>query len=163
MRRHGFHGILIVAAVVLPLRAATGQPRSDDRELIRRARVQQNEAIARNDLAAVARFWTKDVNIRAGLGRSIQGRDAYQAAFRADSLMMYRREPTEIVVSKQWPLAYERGKWSGRLRADPAKPLLGGEYSAQWVKSGEQWLIRSEIFVALECSPPACGWPFVVP
>ena len=77
--------------------------------------------------------------------------------------MTYVREPAEIVVSTKWPLAYERGHWTGRLRASPNVPILSGEYSAQWVKSGTQWLIRSEVYVAIDCAGPACAWPPVAP
>ena len=34
--------------------------------------------------------------------------------------------------------------------------VIGGRYSAQWVKRGDQWLIRSEVFVALTCSGVGC-------
>jgi hypothetical protein len=30
--------------------------------------------------------------------------------------------------------------------------VIGGQYSAQWVKRGDRWLIRSEVFVALKGS-----------
>lgn len=37
--------------------------------------------------------------------------------------------------------------------------LLRGRYSAQWVKRDGRWLIHSEVFIAPECSGPACSWP----
>jgi ketosteroid isomerase-like protein len=148
---------------VIALLVTLGQQQPDDQRLIRQTRAQQNTAIARKDFAAVASYWTEDVSIRAGLGRAIQGRREYLAAFVADSAMTYEREPTEIVVSAKWPLAYERGRWTGRLRKDGKQALLSGAYSAQWVKTGTRWLIRSEVFVALDCTPPACDRPAVVP
>jgi ketosteroid isomerase-like protein len=161
MTRQEAFGLLKCCAFALVLTA--GKPPVDDRTSIEQARRQQNAAIMRKDFAAAAATWTQDVSIRAGLGRSLQGRQAYVAAFIADSAMTYVREPAEIVVSTKWPLAYERGHWTGRLRASPSVPLLSGEYSAQWVKSGTLWLIRSEVFVAIDCAGPACSWPAVAP
>jgi ketosteroid isomerase-like protein len=135
---------------------------SDHRAAIRAARLAQNAAIARGDLPEVAALWTDDVTVRAGLGRAVSGKQAYLAAFVADSGMRYERLPTEIVVSSHWPLAYESGQWEGRLTSGPT-PVLRGRYSAQWVKVGTRWLIRSEVFVALECAGPACRWPATVP
>jgi hypothetical protein len=40
---------------------------------------------------------------------------------------------------------------------------LSGEYSAQWVKRGTEWLIRSELFVATACTGRACNWPACTP
>jgi hypothetical protein len=34
--------------------------------------------------------------------------------------------------------------------------VIGGRYSAQWVKRGDRWLIRAEVFVALTCSEVGC-------
>lgn len=136
---------------------------ADDQRLIRQARAEQNAAIDRQDAVAVASYWTEDVSVRAGLGRAIQGRRQYLAAFVADSAMTYVRTPAEIVVSAHWPLAFERGRWTGQRRGGGSPPLLSGEYSAQWVKNGSRWLIRSEVFVAIDCAVPACAWPAVVP
>ena len=135
---------------------------ADDRAVIMQTRREQNAAIARSDFPAVAAAWTQDVSIRAGLGRSIQGREQYRNAL-ADSGMFYVREPIEVVVSANWPLAYERGRWTGYRRAAPKVAFLSGQYSAQWVKSGTQWLIRSEVFVALDCAPEACAMRAVPP
>ena len=155
--------LLIVVTCMLGgivLIAATDHAqRTDDVAAIRQIRTQQNAAIVRKDFAAIASAWTEDVSTRAGLGKDIQGRAAYLAAFRADSAMTYTREPVEVVVSAQWPLAYERGRWTGQLRGATGVPLLSGEYSAQWVKGPKGWLIRSELFVALHCAGSACQWP----
>lgn len=142
--------------------ARLAQP--DDRAAIRSARLAQNAAIARRDLPRVATFWTEDVTVRAGLGRALSGKQSYLAAFVADSAMRYERLPTEIVVSSHWPLAYESGQWEGRLASAPSSaPVLRGRYSAQWVKAGGGWLIRSEVFVAVDCAGPACQWPASLP
>ena len=165
--RHSLAGLALVLGGSLVARPAASRAKSkpDEVAAVRAARLAQNAAIATGDLARVASFWTADVSIRAGLGRALSGRDAYLAAFVADSDMRYRRIPTEITVSTHWPLAYESGTWTGYLAHSRASgaPLLRGRYSAQWVKSGSRWLIRSEVFVALDCAGPACDWPAAVP
>lgn len=146
-----------VATVILPL-AATSTPK-DDQALIRAARQAQNAAIARRDYAAVAARWTEDVSVRAGLGHALNGRQAYRDAFVADSAMTYVRTPDSIVISSRWPLASERGHWIGNVRGSRPPITISGDYSAQWVKRGTDWLIRSELFVATTCTGQACEWP----
>jgi ketosteroid isomerase-like protein len=160
--RLSFVGRSVVAAALL-INAPVGPRLLDDERLIRQTRAQQNAAIAQKRFVAVASYWTEDVSARAGLGRGLQGKQEYLAAFVADSSMTYVREPVEVVVSSKWPLAYERGRWTGMRRGGGNRPLLSGQYSAQWVKSGTRWFIRSEVFVALDCAGPACAWPAAVP
>lgn len=149
-------------AIVALLSLTSGHRRVDDRDVIKRLRQSQNAAIARRDYAAVAERWTEDVSIRAGLGRAIIGRQAYRDAFTADSAMTYVRTPDDVILSSKWPLAYERGHWKGTARS-AADISLSGEYSAQWVKRGDTWLIRSELFVATSCTGQACQWPVSLP
>ena len=125
---------------------------STDIAAIKQVRAQQNAAIASKDFVAVATAWTEDVSARAGLGKDIQGRQAYLAAFRADSAMTYTRETVDVVVSSQWPLAYERGRWTGSMRGIAGAPLLSGEYSAQWVRGPKDG-----------SSAPNCLWRCAVP
>jgi hypothetical protein len=77
--------------------------------------------------------------------------------------MLYERTPGEIVVSAHWPLAFESGVWTGRLAGVAGAPVLSGRYSAQWVKNDARWFIRSEVFVALDCTEQGCSWPAAVP
>jgi ketosteroid isomerase-like protein len=131
--------------------------------LVRTARVEQNAAIAARNLDLVATYWTDDVTITAGLGRVVSGKAAYLRAFQSDSSIVYPRHPQQIEVSTHWPLAYERGRWTGRrARAGAGEAaLISGAYAAQRVKRTGRWLIRSEVFVALECANEACNWPAV--
>jgi hypothetical protein len=62
----------------------------------------------------------------------------------------------DVNVSAQWTLAFETGTWT--MRAGGKGPvLISGRYSAQWVKRDGKWLIRSEVFVALDCSGKGCS------
>lgn len=125
---------------------------------VRSARVAQNAAIAARNADSVASFWIDDVAVTAGLGYVLRGRTAYRAAFGHDAPMLYSRIPERIEVSQNWPLAWEEGRWTATATGQK-EPIMAGRYSAQWVKQNGRWLIRSEVFVALTCSGPACQWP----
>ncbi len=130
-----------------------------DTDAIRRARLEQNEAIRIGDTERAASFWTDDVTLRRGLGTSIIGKEAYRALLEVaptDQSLTFEREPDFIEVSPHWPLAFESGTWTAR-RGSTA--LIQGRYSAQWVKREESWLIRSEVFVALICYEDASAFP----
>jgi len=131
-----------------------------DAAAIRAARVAQNAAIARDDLDRVAAFWTDDVTVRRALGQSLTGRAAARQALEPPTApaarLVYQRQTEDVTVSEKWPLAFETGRWEGRA-GDAAGPMLiGGRFSAQWVKRGGRWLIRSEVFVALTCAGAGC-------
>jgi ketosteroid isomerase-like protein len=156
---------MLLAFAIATLAACTPRsapaPTAGNTAAIRAARAAQNAAIATHDLDSVAQFWTEDVVVSAGLGRVIRGRADYQQAFRQDSGMVYERTPDHVELSAEWPLAFETGHWTGRRGAQGA-PLIGGRYSAQWVRQAGRWLIRSELFVALTCAGEACRWPIAI-
>ena len=148
--------LLLAASFLIPtLQVGTPSP---DEAAIREARLAQNRAIASHDIDSASTFWVEGVSVTAGLGTTLQGRDAYKQAFAHDSSFRYDRLPSKIVVSGNWPLAWEEGSWSG-FRKGFASPVIQGTYSAMWVKDSAHWRIRSELFVALTCASKACGWP----
>ena len=153
-----------VMAIVSIAGAQTRRNSSGEEAAVRAARVAQNAAIAKGDIDGAASYWAPDIVVTTGLSRVLRGREEYHAAFAADSVLLYRREPERIYVAQNgtWPLAFETGSWTGRVAAG-APPLIRGRYSAQWQKVEGQWRIRSEVFVALGCSPPACDWPVSYP
>jgi ketosteroid isomerase-like protein len=145
-----------LALLAAPVAAAPG-PAAADRAAIRAARLAQNAAIARHDVDAVASFWMDDVTICRGLGRQLAGKAAYRALFDADvpgakDTIVYVRTPTAIEVGRQWPLAFETGTWAGHAGGAAGPAVIRGRYSAQWVKRAGLWLIRSEVFVALDAA-----------
>lgn len=144
------------AAVMRPVTSNT------EAQAVRMARAAQNRAIAAGEIDSVADFWTDDVEIRRGLGQLIVGRTAYRQLFvpsgSADATLIYQREPATVTVSSRWPLAFESGTWSGHLGAVNGPAVVGGSYAAQWVKRDGRWLIRGEVFVALECAAQGCAF-----
>jgi ketosteroid isomerase-like protein len=121
--------------------------------------------MAAGDIDRVAEFWTDDVEIRRGLGQLLVGKAAYRQLFAAtgsrDSAVIYQREPTGVEVSAKWPLAYERGTWVGHQGSAMGPVIIRGRYGAQWVKRDGRWLIRGEVYVALECGGAGCDYSAV--
>jgi len=132
----------------------------DEVVAIRSARTAQNAAIAANDLDRVATYWTDDVTVRRALGSPLAGREEARRALdppkSPEPRLVYQRLTDDVVVSPQWPLAYESGRWEGHLNTPTGTVVIGGQYSAQWVKRDSRWLIRSEVFVALTCAGVGC-------
>jgi ketosteroid isomerase-like protein len=145
----------LVLMSVAALLSTSGQA-ATDQEAIKAARLQQNAAIAAFRPAEVATFWTDDVTICRGLGIQLAGKTAYRKLFEDDAStpgrIVYQREPAEIQVSPHWPLAFESGVWRGHLGSASGPTVISGRYSAQWVKRDGHWLIRSEVFVALDAA-----------
>ena len=147
-----------VLLVVITATVAAAAPA--DPQAIRDARTAQNRAIASADLDRAATFWTEDVTVRRALGQPLSGREAARKALEPPPApaahLIYQRVAKDVEVSSQWPLAFETGMWEGHLGTLAGPVVIGGRYSAQWVKRGDQWLIRSEVFVALTCSGVGC-------
>ena len=161
----GLFGVAcLVLATAMEVYAAspTSATATSDESAIRDARAAQNRAIVAGDVARIAEFWTDDVEIRRGLGQLVVGRAEYSKLFaddrNRDSALVYQREPTAVDVSPKWPLAYESGTWAGHLKRVDGPAIIRGRYSAQWVKRGNRWLIRGEVYVALTCAGAGCAF-----
>jgi ketosteroid isomerase-like protein len=149
-----------LSLVVRVLVALMTMAASTDQTAIRAARTAQNAAIAAGDLERVAAFWTEDVTVRRALGQALTGRAAARQALEpaggSGSRIIYQRFTKDVDVSAHWPLAFESGTWEGRLGTAAGPAVIGGRFSAQWVKRDGRWLIRSEVFTALTCSGVGC-------
>ncbi|MBS0394896.1 MAG: nuclear transport factor 2 family protein [Proteobacteria bacterium] len=149
----------LIAIAVFATSAPASAASASDVTAIRHARLQQNVAIARHDLDGIASFWTDDVTICRGLGVQVAGKSNYRKLWedddpKAPDVIIYERVPTDIEASRDWPLAFETGVWNGRVGGAHGTVVIRGRYTAQWVKRGDRWLIRSEVFVALAGSGP---------
>jgi ketosteroid isomerase-like protein len=140
--------------------ATTAAPSDSAERDVRAARIAQNDAIASGDIDRAASFWTDDVTVRRALGQAITGaaaaRLALEPAASPSPRIVYQRTTTSVDVSARWPLAFEAGTWEGRLDSVRGPAIIGGRFSAQWVRRNDRWLIRSEVFVALTCSDVGC-------
>ena len=134
---------------------------NSDEAAVREARRVQTQALAKNDLDTVVKYWDPAITIRRALGHPVEGAAAARKLLEPTgpataSTIVYLRESTSVTVSPNWPLAYEEGRWSGHVGSADAKAILSGKYAAQWVKREGKWLIRSEVFVALDCADAGC-------
>ena len=155
--------LLTLLACSLSLSAgAQGSSTASDEATIKESRRLQTQALARNDLDTVVKYWDPAITIRRALGHPVDGAAAARkllepaAAPNPATTIVYQREATSVTVSPNWPLAYEEGRWSGHVGSADAKPILAGKYAAQWVTRTGAWLIRSEIFVAIDCADAGC-------
>ena len=153
-------GMLAIAATAASAPDAAPGTTTESAEVlaVRAAREAQNEAIVAGDVDRIASFWTDDVSIRRALGAMTSGSAAYRRLFVEDPGTVYLRHTTGVEISGAWPLAFESGDWEGRLNSATGPVLISGRYSAQWVKRGERWLIRGEVFVPLSCYGAGCQW-----
>jgi len=122
----------------------------NEEELIRKARQTSNEAIARQDIDGISKFWLDDYLIVRGSGVIEQGKEACKKnwvnMFKEAPQTNFERFPSEIIISKNNPdLAWESGDWKGFNTYSK-----GGRYSAQWKKKEGEWKLQAELFVALE-------------
>ena len=122
----------------------------NDEDLIRKARQTSNEAIARQDVDGISKFWLDDYLIIRGSGVIEHGKEAsianWRRIFKENPQTYFERFPSEIVISKNNPdLAWESGEWKGHNTYSK-----GGRYSAQWKRKDGEWKLQAELFVALE-------------
>jgi ketosteroid isomerase-like protein len=156
------HFIFIAASMILGGAHAQQSGVASDEAKIREARVLQTQALAKNDLDTVVKYWDPAITIRRALGQPVDGAQAARKLLEPApnqnpaTAVVFQREATSVTVSPHWPLAYEEGTWSGHVGSASAKPILAGKYAAQWVKRDGAWLIRSEVFVAIDCADAGC-------
>ena len=133
---------------------ASSQTPSDER-LIRESRAISNAAIARHDLAGIARFWMDDIHITTSTSAQASGRAPNQQRmsqqFERRPDTTYLRTPSAVDVFADWAVASERGEWVGRWTEPDGKVEIGGTYLAQWRKIDGRWLIQSELYVPTRC------------
>ena len=139
----------------------TGQPdghseASMAEALIREARESFNQAIKRQDIAAITSFFAPDYHIVTGRSDQTHGieREARQLRqmFAADPGFVCHRATREVRVNTAWGLAEELGNWRCKYTVDAEKVRSSGVYAAKWQRSNRgTWLLQSEVFTTLEC------------
>ena len=148
-------GVMTVP-VAMAMAAAGGQAPPDDVALIRAARADSNQAIARHDVPGIAKHWMPNVSIVTSTGahdddkNTNAGRMGAQFTRRPDTV--YVRTPSAIDVFAAWSVASERGEWTGRWTEPDGVVQIAGTYLAQWRKVNGVWLIQAEVFVPTRCT-----------
>jgi ketosteroid isomerase-like protein len=127
-----------------------------DEKLIRDARAASNTAIAKHDMAGIARHWMDDIHVTTSTSAHNTGRAAQEQGmgqqFQRRPDTIYVRTPSTIDVFTPWAVASERGEWVGRWTEPDGKLEISGTYLAQWRKVDGRWLIQSELYVPTRCT-----------
>ncbi len=147
----------LAAALFLGIVSASSLAQnSPDQDSISGMRHASNVAIAAGDAKSFAVSLDQDFVVVTGNG-SLLSREAYVAAFAKDfedpHSVRFERIPDLIEVSHSVPLAAEHGHWVGGVPGGPV--LFSGTYLAMWRKAASGWMLRSELFVSLECKDAA--------
>jgi ketosteroid isomerase-like protein len=137
-------------------RAATVAKRNEAAETrIREERARSNDAIARHDLEALEATWVDDLEVTASSGRVVTNgaemKQLFAGAFSDPQFEVYVRTPEKVQIGPGGGLAAESGEWTGRWKKPDGEMVVRGTYLAQWRKVGDDWRIRSELYVALGC------------
>ena len=119
-------------------------------EQIRQLRAASNRAMKAYDHKKVLSYLTEDVLTTTGNGTLLCGRTALAEYIdnSAGNKVYFVRTPDRIHAGSS--RAWEQGTWKGYDPGKGAEPVVGGQYAAMWVKEGETWLIKSQLFVTLE-------------
>lgn len=131
-------------------------------EAIRRVRAESNAALARHDVARLARCWAPDFAIVTSTNVHGVGREAsiarMTAAYEGKPDMVIARDPTSVEVYEPWGMAAEDGRWESSWTAPTGRTTLSGRYFAKWQKYGDAgWLIQAEVYVPTSCSGTPCS------
>lgn len=121
---------------------------------IRLARKRYNDAILNRNIEAICSFFSFDYHVVTGRGIQSHGveeqRQRWQAQFRADPILLYRRTTRELRISERLGVAEELGNWVGKYTLNKRIVLVSGVYSAKWQKQeNDLWLVQSEVFTTL--------------
>jgi len=148
-----------LALLVLALTGPTAWG-TDDVEAIKTIRMESNAAIARHDVDTLQAVLAEDFVITISTGDIERSRDEHGRSFALhfDQYpdVVYVRTPTEITLSKAYPLAIEHGTWVGSRTSENGKLENGGQYTAAWRKTEGVWRIYSELYVGLYCDGSDC-------
>ena len=127
---------------------ASAQSKEGEVAIIKANRAASNAAIAKHDVDGISKYWMADFVQVRGNGTFLVGKDTiistWKELFKTSAEVSYIRNPSEIIISDNDTLAWEKGSWIGIKSYSK-----GGNYSAMWHKINKQWMIQAEIFVSL--------------
>lgn len=131
-------------------------------EVIRQVRAESNAALAKHDVARLARCWAPDYAIVTSTNVHAVGRAAsisrMAAAYAAKPDMAVARDPVSVEVYEPWGMAAEAGRWESSWTAPTGRMTLRGTYFAKWQKYQDAgWLIQAEVFVPTSSSEARCS------
>lgn len=118
-----------------------------DKEYIENARKASNKAIVAKNAEAVVDFYMDDIIVISGEGGKHAGKKSLLKIWKQmfeQNIVLFERNPDEIIVGDGGELAWEKGIWRYLNNAK------GGSYAAMWCKQKGVWKTRSELFVSLD-------------
>ena len=123
--------------------------KQQDVDAIKAARAFSNKCIAEHNVAGLTKYIREDfVQVRRN-GSHLTGRDtimkSWEKLFQSNPKINYIRNTSEIIISDNDSLAWETGKWTAINSYSK-----GGNYSAMWRKSENEWKLQAELFVSLK-------------
>lgn len=134
---------------------------SDSRQAIRAARAAMNDAIARRDPEAIARFFLPSYHVVTARNLHRHGPQdsakswAEMFARDRDCITTHAPVPDAIDVNEQWGMAAEHGRWTGTVMANDGPIYVSGVYAAKWQNTPDGWLLQAEIYTPLEIAREA--------
>lgn len=149
------HYLLLASAILFYGRQpGVGQPQPPTAKgIITAQRAASNAAIARHDVAGIARYWLPDFVQVGGNGGYKTGADSvlagWQKAFRLHPDVVYVRRPHRIALNPNGLLAWETGTWVGTWQQG-GYFSGGGNYAAMWRKKDNEWQLQAELYVTLK-------------
>lgn len=124
-----------------------------DEAAIRERRQRTNELIASHQAEALRPFFDPEVKLIRGDGTLVVGADAavklFEAQFGDPGFVSYFRKTATVTVDKDTRRAAETGTWTGSWREASGETTKTGQYLAVWKKARAQWVLESELYVAL--------------
>ena len=134
---------------------------------VRAQRAGSNAALAAHDHEGVASRWLSDVCITHTIngkhsGEHVQGAETNLAnlsealAAQPKEAYNYVREPERVRAIDALGFAWEEGRWHGSgtdVGQAAAAVERHGVYFAQWQLKGDEWLIKSEVYISSPGAP----------
>jgi uncharacterized protein (TIGR02246 family) len=117
-------------------------------QYIRAARTESNTAIAKKDIAAVAKYWRDDYVEISSDGSLISGKEAVMAdwkkMFENDPSIRFERQFSRVEFARGGTVAMEKG-----ILIYTAPYNYKGYYTALWRKIDGVWVTQMENFVSI--------------
>jgi ketosteroid isomerase-like protein len=117
-------------------------------QYIKAARAKSNEAIAKKDINAVAKFWLPDYVEISSDGSLIAGKqpvaDDWVKMFKNDPSIVFERQFNSIEFTRNYTVAVEKG-----ILTYTSPYNYKGYYTAIWRKIDGIWMTQMENFVSI--------------
>ncbi len=124
-----------------------------DEAAIRDRRQRTNDLIAAHQAEALRPFFDPEVKLIRGDGTLVAGIEAtvklFEAQFGDPDFIAYFRKTAAVTIDEDGERAAETGTWTGSWCQASGETTRTGQYLAVWKKARAEWVIESELYVAL--------------